>query len=136
MSLSADMTVTLRLPTRLLHETRAVRLTAVAPNGAFGLLPNHIDFVTALVPAVLTLGLADGREEIFGLDEGLLVKKGHQVDVVAMRGVRGDDLTSLQATVSASFIQMDEEERQARSAVSRLEADMVRRLAELRRPKP
>jgi F-type H+-transporting ATPase subunit epsilon len=134
MSLSADMKVTLRLPTRLLYEARATRLTAVAPNGAFGILPNHIDFVTALVPGVLTLGFANGQEEIFGLDEGLLVKKGHQVDVVAMRGVRGDDLTSLHATVSTSFIQMDEEERQARSAVSRLEADMVRRLAELRRP--
>ena len=29
---------------------------------------------------------------------------------------------------------MDEEERQARSALSRLEADMVRRFAELQRP--
>ena len=32
--------------------------------------------------------------------------------------------------------QMDEEERQARSALSRLEADMVRRFAELQRPQP
>jgi F-type H+-transporting ATPase subunit epsilon len=29
---------------------------------------------------------------------------------------------------------MDEEERQARAALSRLEADMVRRFAELQRP--
>jgi F-type H+-transporting ATPase subunit epsilon len=134
MTLSADMTVTLRLPTRLLHQTQAVRLNAVAPNGSFGILPNHIDFVTALVPGVLTLGLTDGTEEIFGLDEGVLVKKGHQVDVVAMRGVRGHDLDSLHGTVAEHFLRMDEDERQARSAVSKLEATMVRRLAELRRP--
>ena len=134
MSIATDMGVTLRLPTRTLYEGRAVRLAAVAPNGAFGILPNHADFVTALVPSVLTLRLAEGGEEIFGLDEGLLVKKGHQVDVIALRGVRGEDLASLQDTVATSFIQMDEEERQARSALSRLEADMVRRLAELRRP--
>jgi len=134
MSLAADMTVTLRLPTRTLFQGKATRMTAVAPNGAFGILPNHVDFVTALVPSVMTLSLADGSEEIFGLDEGLLVKKGHAVTVAALRGVQGDDLGSLQDTVEASFIQMDEDERQARSALSRLEADMVRRFAELQRP--
>ncbi|MCX8226458.1 MAG: ATPase [Sulfitobacter sp.] len=134
MSIATDMSVTLRLPTRTLFEGRAEKITAVAPNGAFGILPNHIDFVTALVPSVLTLRQSNGLEEIFGLDEGLLVKKGDRVVVVALRGVRGDDLSTLENTVEASFIQMDEEERQARSALSRLEADMVRRFAELQRP--
>ena len=134
MSMAADMSVTLRLPTRTLYQGRADHIGAVAPNGALGILPNHIDFVTAIVPSVLTLQLTDGSEEIFGLDEGLLVKKGHKVDVIALRGVRGDDLETLQDTVEASFIQMDEEERQARSALSRLEANMVRRFAELQRP--
>jgi F-type H+-transporting ATPase subunit epsilon len=133
MSMAPDMSVTLRLPSQTLYEGRATRLTAVAPNGAFGILPNHVDFVSALVPAVLTLRQADGSEEIFGLDEGLLVKKGHEVVIVARRGVRGDDLETLQETVQASFIQMDEEERQARSALSRLEANMVHRFAELRK---
>lgn len=134
MSMASDMNVVLRLPDRKLFEGRAMRVTAVAPNGAFGILPNHVDFVTALVPSVMTLRLVDGTEEIFGLDEGVLVKKGHELAVAAMRGVHGDDLDSLQDTVEASFIQMDEDERQARSALSRLEADMVRRFAELRKP--
>jgi F-type H+-transporting ATPase subunit epsilon len=134
MNIAAEMTVTLRLPTRTLFEAQATRLTGMAPNGSFGIWPNHIDFVTALVASVLTLQLADGSEEIFGLDEGLLVKKGHEVHIATLRGVRGDDLESLQETVKASFVQMDEDERQARSALSRLEADMVRRFAELHRP--
>lgn len=134
MSMARDMTVTLRLPTHTLFEAQAIALTAVAPNGAFGIWPNHVDFVTALVPSVLTLRLCDGSEEIFGLDEGVLVKKGHTVAVATLRGVHGDDLGSLQQTVQDSFIQMDEEERQARSALSRLEANMVRRFAELKRP--
>lgn len=134
MSMASDMTVTLLLPTSTLFEGQAARMTAVAPNGAFGIWPNHTDYVTAIVPSVLTLCLADGSEEIFGLDEGLLIKKGHQVTVSVRRGVRGDDLESLQETVETSFVQMDEDERQARSALSRLEADMVRRFAELQRP--
>ncbi len=134
MSMAMDMCVTLLLPTRTLFEGQATRLSAVAPNGSFGILPNHVDFVTALVPSVVTLGLADGSEQIFGLDEGLLVKKGPTVAISVRRGVRGDDLDTLHQTVENSFVRMDEEERQARSALSRLEADMVRRFAELQRP--
>ncbi len=134
MSMASDMTVTLRLPTRTLFEGQATRLTAMAQNGAFGIWPNHADFVTALVPSVMALRLTNGTEAFFGIDEGLLVKKGHKVSVAALRGVHGDDLGTLQDTVKASFVQMDEEERQARSALSRLEADMVRRFAELQRP--
>ncbi|MDF1669288.1 MAG: ATPase [Roseovarius sp.] len=133
MTMATDMSVTLRLPTQTLFGGRAERLTAVAPTGAFGIWPNHVDFVTALVPSVLTLRLHDGSETVFGIDEGLLVKKGHQVSVAVLRGVHGDDLGSLQETVETSFMQMDEAERQARSALSRLEADMVRRFAELQR---
>ncbi|WFM71945.1 F0F1 ATP synthase subunit epsilon [Halomonas sp. CKK8] len=135
MSLSAEMQVTLRLPTRTLFEGPATRLFAEAENGAFGMLPNHIDFVTALVPSVLILTLADGEERIFGIDEGILVKKGHDVDIAIRRGVQGSDLASLRETVQESFVEVDEEERVARSALSRLEAGIVRRFADLQRPR-
>ncbi|PRY71492.1 ATPase [Halomonas ventosae] len=135
MSLSAEMQVTLRLPTRTLYEGPATRLFAEAENGAFGMLPNHIDFVTALVPSVLVLTLADGEERIFGIDEGILVKKGHHVDIAIRRGVQGSDLASLRETVQESFVEVDEEERVARSALSRLEAGIVRRFADLQRPR-
>ena len=136
MNMAPDMHVILRLPTRTLFEGRALRLRAVAPTGAFGMLPNHVDFVTALVPSVLTVQTIDGVERFFGLDEGVLLKKGHVVTMSALRGVSGDDLLSLQKTVETTFVQMDEEERQARAALSRLEADMVRRFADLHRPQP
>lgn len=135
MSLADEMQVTLRLPTRTLFEGPATRLFAEAENGAFGMLPNHIDVVTALVPSVLILTLVDGRERIFGIDEGILVKKGHDVDIAIRRGVQGTDLASLRETVQESFVEMDEDERVARSALSRLEAGIVRRFADLQRPR-
>ncbi len=134
MSMATDMQVTLHLPTRTLFVGQATQLFAVAQNGGFGILPNHIDFVTALVPSVLTLTTPQGGEHVFGIDEGLLVKKGHIVDVAVRRGVQGDDLDTLREMVRETFVEMDESERVARSALSRLEANMVRRFAELRRP--
>ncbi|WP_417565158.1 ATPase [Marinobacter sp.] len=136
MTMAAEMEVCLRLPTRVLYQGKARKLFAVAENGAFGMLPNHIDFVTSLVPSVLILTLEHGSEQIFGIDEGILVKKGHQVDIAIRRGVLGEDLDSLQDCVRRNFIEVDEDERVARSALSRLEAGMVRRFADLQRPKP
>ncbi|MBW7472056.1 ATPase [Marinobacter sp. M216] len=136
MTMATEMTVSVRLPTQTLYQGTASRLYAVAENGAFGMLPNHIDFVTALVPSVFIVIATGGEELIFGIDEGILVKKGHQVDVAVRRGVRGEDLASIKDTVYRNFIAVDEDERVARSALSRLEAGIVRRFADLQKPQP
>ena len=134
MSMATEMRVYLRLPSKVLYEGAALRLRGEAADGGFGILPNHADFVTALVPSVLLITQADGHERIFGIDEGLLVKKGHKVEVAVRRGVESDDLDVLRETVSDSFAGLEDEERVARAALSRLEADIVRRFASLRKP--
>jgi len=136
MSMVREMQVSLMLPARTLFEGSAARLTTTAADGGFGILPNHIDFVTALVPSVLLITLPDGRERIFGIDEGLLVKKGQNVEIAVRRGVESDNLDSLRETVGGSFAAMEDDERAARAALSRLEADMVHRFASLRKPHP
>jgi F-type H+-transporting ATPase subunit epsilon len=120
------MIVTLRIPGKLLHRGEAAALTARAEYGAFGMLPGHADTAIALAPSVLTLRDDAGNERVFGIDEGLLVKRGPNVSIAVRRAVEGRDLHDLQATVRARFIEVDEDERTARAALSRLEADMVR----------
>ena len=61
---STAMTVNLRVPVKIIHQGPAERLTAKAENGSFGVLPNHIDFVAALVPGVLMLVEPGGHERI------------------------------------------------------------------------
>ena len=136
MSTATQMQVNLRLPAQVLFQGAATKLNAVAADGGFGILPNHVDFVTALVPSILLVTTPEGGERIFGIDEGLLVKKGHQVDIAVRRGVESADLDSLRARLHDTFHQMEDEERIARAALSRLEADMVRRFASLRKPHP
>ena len=132
MNINTQMQVRIGLPGAPLFDGAAMRLNAVGETGAFGMLPNHIDFVAALVPSVLLLTELDGTERIFGIDEGLLVKTGSNVDIAVRRGVESADLESLHETVGAFYDTIEDEERVARSALSRLEADMVRRFAGLR----
>jgi len=129
------MQVSLRLPARLLWQGRARRLQAVAEHGSFGMLPHHTDFVASLVPSVLVVEGVDG-ERFFGIDHGLLVKRGDRVDIAVHRGVAGEALDSLAESVAATFVDMDEEERQTRTALSRLELGIVRHFSELRKPRP
>ncbi len=132
MSMAENMQVRVGLPGKALYQGAAIQVSGVAGNGGFGILPNHIDFVTALVPSVLIVAEAGGGERIFGIDEGILVKKGHVVDIAVQRGVEAPDLASLDAAVTDFWDMMEDEERAARAALSRLEADMVRRFAGLR----
>lgn len=134
MSQSALMQVRVRLPARLLYEGPASAVQAVADNGAFGLLPQHADFVSSLVPSVLVLRQPDGSEHFFGIDHGLLVKSAYDVDIAVRRGVQGDSLDTLSDTVVTEFMEVDDDERAARTALARLEIGILRHFSDLRKP--
>ena len=133
MSHYLDMHLVIRLPLGKLFDERIIRLNATASVGNFGILPNHIDHVTDLAPSVLVVTTPEESELYFGIDEGLLVKTANQISVITRRGIQGDNLSVLQDQVRDTFIQMTDSERVARSALSRLEADMVRRFSQLQR---
>ncbi|MXS80670.1 F-type H+-transporting ATPase subunit epsilon [Nitrosomonas eutropha] len=134
MSQAEVMHVNLHLPTRLLFGCEAKQVFAEAENGAFAMLPNHTDFVAALLPSVLVITDAEGVELFFGIDQGVLVKHGHQVDIAVRRAVQSEDLVNLNNIIQTTFIEVDENERVARTALSRLEAGIVRRFSDLRKP--
>lgn len=131
---SEAMQVRVRLPASLLYEGKASAVQAVSPNGAFGLLPRHADFVSSLVPSVLVVRDASGSELFFGVDHGLLVKFGYDVDIAVRRAVQGSDLVTLSETVETVFQEVDESERTARTALARLEIGILRHFSDLRKP--
>jgi F-type H+-transporting ATPase subunit epsilon len=126
------MTLKVLLPTELVLEAEVTKVSAEAPNGSFSLLPRHVDFVTALVPGLLSYQTPAGRQEYMAVDEGTLVKRGREVLVSTRTAVRGPDLGTLKDTVVRKLRELDDRERKARSALARLEADFVRQLLEMR----
>jgi F-type H+-transporting ATPase subunit epsilon len=119
------------LPTAVLVDEAVIKVIAEAQNGAFCLLPRHIDFVAALVPGVLSFFTAAGEENFAAIDESLLVKCGQDVFVSTLNGVRGKDLGKLRALVEERFVELDEHERKARAAMARLEAGTLRGFLEM-----
>lgn len=126
------MNLRLMLPTEILLEQPVTKIIAEAENGEFCLLPRHIDFVAALVPGLLSFFDQDGVERFAAIDNGILVKCGSDVSVSAYRGVVGNDITELQSLIDERFLELDEYERKARSALARLEAGTLRGFLNLR----
>jgi F-type H+-transporting ATPase subunit epsilon len=119
------------LPSEVLIDSPVLKVVAEAADGWFGILPRHIDIATALVPSVLLYVDNEGIERFLGIDEGILVKCGGEVRVSVRNAVKGNDLQSLRRAVRKRFLELDDRERSARSALARLEAGVVRRFIEL-----
>jgi F-type H+-transporting ATPase subunit epsilon len=118
-------------PMAVCVDWRVRRIVAEGPEGRFGMLPGHIDFVSELVPGILVYETEDGAERFVAVNAGTLVKCGDEVRVAVRGAVEGDDLGALRERVEAEFRQHDEAERDARAALARLEAGMVRRFRDL-----
>jgi F-type H+-transporting ATPase subunit epsilon len=121
------------LPTMvLLDENDVTKVIAEAQNGSFCLLPRHIDFVAALVPGLLSFERDGIDEEFLAVDEGILVKCGTDVNVSTRNAVRGPDLGTLKRIIDEQFRTFDERQKMMRSAIARLESNLVRRFMELK----
>lgn len=124
------MRLKIMLPTKVLIDQDVTKVVAEAENGSFGILPKHIDFVTALVSGILSFEY-DNKEEFLAVDEGILVKWGSDVFVSTRNAVRSKDLGRLKQTVKEEFHILDEREKKSRSVIARLEADFAKRILEL-----
>ncbi len=123
------------LPTRVLVDCEVNKVIAEAEDGSFCLLPRHVDFVTALVPGLLTYVDDGGAEGCLAVDGGILVKSGGMVRVSTRDGVVGEQLEQLRALVEERFARQEELERRARGALARLEASALRRFMQVEEPR-
>ncbi len=118
-------------PMVVLIDQAVTKVTAEGESGAFCLLPQHIDWVAALVPGLLSFEVETGEEIFVAIDEGILVKQGTTVWVAVRNAVQGNDLETLQQAVQQQFRHRDEQEQQARSRLARLETHFVREFINL-----
>jgi len=119
-------------PTGVLVDAETSKVVASSRDGSMCLLPRHADVTTLLVPGLLAYHDEEGREVFAALDHGVLVKAGDVVRVACQRGVVAGDLGEAETTVRERFRVQSEREKRARSTLLRLEADILRRLGEMR----
>ena len=117
-------------PTHIEFEGAVDKVCAEGLAGSFCILPRHVDWVTGLAPGLL-LYERDAREGYLAVNGGILTKCGDVVTVSTLEAVQGESLERLREQVDESFRKLSEREERARIAISKVEADFVRRLIEL-----
>ena len=119
------------VPTQVFLVAEVEQVNAEAKGGALGVLPDHIDFVTALAPSILFYRSEEGEEVFIAVDEGILVKCGSEVLVSTGQAIKDADLETLHRRVERQFRHLDEQEKLTRTALAKLEAGLARGLLEM-----
>lgn len=79
----AELPFKLITPTGVLFDDNVAEVTAVNPLGEFGVLPEHINYLTSLEPCVVTVKLKDGSFRLFVVSGGLAEVKDGVMTILA-----------------------------------------------------
>ena len=93
-------------PTGIVFEGDALEVSATGPLGEFGVLPEHINFITSLVPGVLEAKLPDGTAMHWVVSGGLAEVKDSVMTVLASSAESPETVDA--AAASAEVQQADE----------------------------
>ena len=125
--------LTVLLPDQVLFSTSAIKVGGDAANGSFVVLPRHIDFVTALVPGIFFYFAPIERPLYVAIDRGILVKRNRRVWVSVLRAIPGDNPDHLDQVVEEEFHQLNEQQKQTQTTLTKLELSFMRGLVDLGR---
>jgi F-type H+-transporting ATPase subunit epsilon len=122
---AASMTLKILLPFRVFSETQNIKSIVVETSaGSYGLLPQRLDCVAALVPGILAYE-SDSGPHYLAVDEGVMVKAGRQVLVSVRNAIGGADLGKLHESVEKDFKELDEIQKNVRTVTARLESSFI-----------
>ncbi len=100
--MAGTFSFTLVTPTGVVAEGQAAEVSAIGPLGEFGVLPDHINFITSLVPGVLEACLPDGEAMHWVVSGGLAEVKDGVMTVLASSA---ESPESIDATAAAAQAQ-------------------------------
>ena len=104
--MAGTFSFTLVTPTGVVAEGQAEEVSAIGPLGEFGVLPDHINFFTSLVPGVLEARLPDGVAMHWVVSGGLAEVKDGVMTVLASSAESPD---SIDANTAAAQVQQADE---------------------------
>ena len=89
-------------PTGIVFEDSVEEVSAIGPLGQFGILPEHINFITSLVPGVIEARVSEGRTMHWVVSGGLAEVKDGVLTVLASSA---EPTESVDANTAAAEVQ-------------------------------
>ena len=89
-----------------------------------------MDFVNVLKPGILSYK-KDGKEAFIACNRGVVVKHGDEVSVSTPLAILGENLDDLKKKIAIDFQAMEQERKEVRVSMARLEVGLTKGLATL-----
>ena len=124
------MNLRVMTPYSIALNTPVSQVTFEAVDGFFTLKPKHMDFVNVLKPGILSYK-KDGKEAFIACNRGVVVKHGNEVSVSTPLAILGENLDDLKKKIAIDFQAMEQERKEVRVSMARLEVGLTKGLATL-----
>ena len=124
------MNLKIMTPYSVVLNTPISQVTLDAVDGIFTLKPKHIDFINALKAGIITYK-KEGKELFVACNRGVVVKKGDEVSISTPLAILGENLDELKKKITIDFQNMEEERKEVRVSMARLEVGLTKGLASL-----
>jgi F-type H+-transporting ATPase subunit epsilon len=126
------MNLKILLPFKVFADIKNVSsIVMETSEGSYGLLPQRLDCVAALVPGIFTYE-TEGTSHYVAVDNGVMVKAGAQVLVSVRNAVGGADLGKLGDLVKKDFKSEDENQKKVTTVIAKLERGFIYSFDKLR----
>ncbi|MBU6453801.1 MAG: F0F1 ATP synthase subunit epsilon [Cyanobacteria bacterium REEB67] len=124
------LTLKIITPTGIFAEIEnVVSIVAETTEGSLGILPHRLDCAAALAPGIFSYQQSGKSHIYMAVDQGALVKTGLNVNVSVRNAIVGKDLAQLHEAIEKVYLNLSEEEKQARAVMQNLESNFLSRMA-------
>lgn len=128
------MDLKILLPYRIFAEIKNVSsIVAETSKGSFGLLPQRLDCVAAIVPSIFLYETESKIKHYLAVDEGVLVKAGGLVTVSVRNAFGGTDLGRLRESIESEYKNMDNTEREMRASMAKMGSGFLHSMNEFQK---
>lgn len=123
---TSTMHLKILLPFKVFADiTNVSNIVMETSKGAYGLLPQRLDCVAALVPGIFMYETKNEGTHYLAVDAGVMVKAGNEVLVSVRNAIGGVELGKLSELVNQMFTQQEELEVNTLSVTAKLESGFI-----------
>src|SRR5690554_2697999 len=128
------MNLKILLPYGVFADIKNVKKIVVETTaGSYGMLPQRLDCIAALVPGILLYESESEGEKYIAVNDGILIKAGEKVSVSVRHAIGNAPLGKLKEMVKKEMLELDELEINARTVMAKLETGFLQSFQKLRK---